>query len=150
MRTDVARRHVGVGVDPRPIGEPLALHHPRPVDPFPHRVTRLPTAFARQRLVFHGRDFEMDVNPIEQRPRNAREIALHHHRAARAGVVRIAEPAAGTGIHRRGEHEARRIRETHRRARDGHHAVFHRLAQHLEHVLAEFRQLVEKEHSAMR
>jgi hypothetical protein len=40
----------------------------------------------------------MDVDPIEQRPGHAGEIALHDERAASAGVVRIAEPAARTSL----------------------------------------------------
>ena len=150
MRPDIARRHVRVGVDPRPIGKSLALHGARPVHALAHCFARLSAVCAGQGAILHRGNFEMDIDPIEERPRDAREIALHVESSAGAGVMWVAKPAAGTGIHRRGEHEARRIRETHRRARDGHHAVFHRLAQHLEHVLAEFRQLVEKEHSAMR
>jgi len=57
----------------------------------------------------------------------------------------LAERQRNFRIHRRRQHEARRIAEAHRRARDGHHAVLHRLAQHLEHVLAKLGQLVEEQ-----
>ncbi len=92
----------------------------------------------------------MNVDAIEQRARHAGEIPLHDDRTARARVVRIAEPAARTGIHRRCQHEARWIREAHCGARDRYDAVLHRLAQHLEHVLAELGQLVQKQHAAVR
>src|SRR2546426_9528911 len=52
---------------------------------------------------------EVDVDPVEQRTRDAGEIALDTERPADAIVLGIAEVAAGTGIHRRGEHEASEI-----------------------------------------
>ena len=128
MRANIARRHVRVGIDPGPVREPLALHHARPIHPLAHRRTRLATTFARESLVLHRRHFQMDVDAIEERPRDPRQVSLHDDRSACAIVVRIAEPAAGAGIHRGGQHEARRVGQAHRRARDRHDAILHRLA----------------------
>src|SRR2546422_4549569 len=65
-------------------------------------------------------------------------------------MMRVPEIPAGTRIHRRGEHEAGGIAEAHRRTRDRDHPVFHRLAQHLEHVLTELGELVQEQHAAVR
>src|SRR2546425_13149277 len=92
----------------------------------------------------------MDVDAVEQWAGDAGEVALHAEGPADAIVLRIAEVAAGARIHRRREHEPRRIREAHGGARDGYDAVLHRLAQHLEHVLAELGQLVQEQHAAVR
>ena len=62
----------------------------------------------------------------------------------------VAEVAARAGVHRRDELEARGKIRLARGARDGDAARFERLAQHLEHVAAEFRQLVEEEHAVVR
>ncbi len=146
---DVARRHVRVGVHARPTHEPPALHHPRPVHALAHRFAGLAPTLVGERPVLHGGDLEVNVDAVEQRPRDAREIALHADRAAGARVLRIAVVAARAGVHRRRQHEARRIAQAHRRPRDGHHPVLHRLAQHLEHVLAKLGQLIEEQHAAV-
>src|SRR5439155_27303652 len=54
--------------------------------------------------------------PVEQRTRDAGEIALDAERPADAIVLGIAEVAAGTRIHRRGEHETRGIAEADRKS----------------------------------
>src|SRR2546430_2350707 len=131
-RPDVACRHVRVRIDPGPAGESLPLHHTRAIHPLPHRRARLAPALIRERAVLHRRHLEVDVDPVEQRTRDAGEIALDAERPADAIVLGIAEVAAGTGIHGRGEHEASGVAEAHRRPRDRHDAVLHRLAQHLE------------------
>jgi hypothetical protein len=57
---------------------------------------------------------------------------------------------AGAGIHRGDEHEVRRVGDGRLRTRDRHDSVLDRLAQHFQHLLAELRQLVQKEHTPMR
>ncbi len=61
----------------------------------------------------------------------------------------IAGKAARTRIHRADQHEAGREDGRARRARDRDAPLFERLAQHLEHVPAELRHLVEEEHAVM-
>jgi hypothetical protein len=58
-----------------------------------------------------------------------------------AASARIAGPAAGAGIHRRDQLEARRELGLARCARHRHLAGFERLAQHLEHAAVPFRHL---------
>src|SRR2546430_1827610 len=93
MRADVARRHVRVGIDPRPVGEPLTLHRACAIHPLAHGLARFSSAFRRERLVPHRRNLEMDVDAIEQWARDARQIALHDQRSTGARVMRIADPA---------------------------------------------------------
>ena len=65
-------------------------------------------------------------------------------------ATRSPSVAARTRIHRRDELELRRKLRLARRARDRDAARFERLAQHLEHVAVELRQLVEEQHAVMR
>ena len=57
--------------------------------------------------------------------------------------------AAGAGVHGRHQREARRVGDAPGRPRQRHLAVLDRLAQRLEHVAAELRQLVEEEHAVV-
>src|SRR5436309_12366922 len=63
---------MGIGVDPRTAREPVPLDHPRPVHPLAHRRARLAAALVGQGAVLHRGDFEVDVDPVEQRSRDAR------------------------------------------------------------------------------
>ncbi len=55
MRADVPRHHVGVRVDAGPVGEALALDHPRLVDPLPHHRARLGPALVGESTTGTGR-----------------------------------------------------------------------------------------------
>ena len=68
----------------------------------------------------------------------------------RQAIARIAGVAAAARVHRRDQHEARRIGDAVVGARDRDLAGFERLAQRVEHLRLEFRQLVEKQHAVMR
>ena len=61
----------------------------------------------------------------------------------------IAEVSAGTGIHRGGQHESRRKRNRDGSARNGHRAIFERLAHHFQHVALKFGKLVKKQDTIM-
>src|SRR3989442_1025991 len=127
-RADVARGHVRVGIDAQPVREPLPLRRARPVHPLPHGLARLAAALVRQRAVLHGGHLEMDVDAVEQGPRNAGEGTLHTERSPDTIVLRIAEVAARARIHRRGEHEARGSVEAHLRENGGEPSGEHRFA----------------------
>src|SRR5229473_8589194 len=92
-RADVARRHVRVGVHAGAVGKPVALRGSRPVHPLPHGLARLAAALVRQRAVLHGGHLEVDVDAVEQGPRNAGEVTLHTERSADTIVLWIAEVA---------------------------------------------------------
>jgi len=62
----------------------------------------------------------------------------------------VGQVAARARIQGRDEHDLGRKRERGLRAADGDHTVLQRLAQHLQRVAVELRQLVEKEDAVMR
>jgi len=95
-----------------------------------------------QLFILHGRDFDVDVDAVEQRARDFRDVALDHGRGTHAVAGFVVEVAAGAGVHGCGEHEARGEAERHGGAGYGDGAVFERLAQDFEDVAGEFRQLV--------
>jgi len=109
-------------------------------------------AFARQRDAFgnftatfgrrrqdqvgggHRRHFDMQVDAIEQWSGYARLVigAAARIRSAPAGKARLIGFAAAARIHRRDQHETRRIGDAVIGARDRYLAGFERLAQRIE------------------
>ncbi len=104
---------------------------------------------AAQFFVFHRGDFDVDVDAVEQRAGNFRDVTLDLHRRAVAFARGIAEESAGARVHRGGEHEARRKIHGKRGAGDRDAAVFERLAHDFQHVALKFRQLVEKQNAVV-
>ena len=83
-------------------------------------------------------------------PGDAAAVARDALGRAAAAAAAVAAMPAGTGVHRRDQLEARRELRLARGARDRHAPGFERLAQHLEHVAVELRQLVEEQHAVVR
>ena len=94
-------------------------------------------------------DLHVQVDAVEERSREPGAVALDHQRRAGAVVLGIAQIAAGAGIHSRHQHEGGGIGEAHRRTADTDLAVLQGLAQHLQDVLFEFRQFVQKQHAVV-
>ena len=82
-------------------------------------------------------------------PRPGSGTARRRAGAQRQAMGRVAEVAAGTGVHGRREHETCRKGEAHGGPAQRDDAVLQRLAQHLEHVPAELGQLVQEQHAAV-
>src|SRR5712675_1939112 len=61
-----------------------------------------------QALELHARNVYMQVQTIEQRTRNPGAIPLHLISSAATSIVRVAEIATRTRVHRRDQLEARR------------------------------------------
>ena len=119
MLFDLARRHSGVAVClAHPLAKPLLLPFARRADALANRGGIFLRAFAGDVAIFHRRHFDVQIDAIEQRTGNALAITLHLHRAATAFAFQIAEISAGTGIHRRDEHELGRKSDTAGGARD--------------------------------
>jgi hypothetical protein len=99
----------------------------------------------------HRRHLDMQVDAVDQRAGNACLIIGGTARIgpAPAGIADIVGVAAAARIHRRYQHEARRIGGAMIGAYDRHFAGFQRLAQRIEHLGLEFRQLVEEKHAVM-
>lgn len=87
---------MGVGVDPALPLEPRSLNCPCPLDPAANDGASLVLVLADQVAIRDRRNFQMDVDPVEQRARDPRAIPLYGKRTAAAGMDRIAEVAAGT------------------------------------------------------
>ena len=94
----------------------------------------------------------MQVDAVEQRAGQPRLIfgGAARVRPAPAGKARIAGAAAAARVHRGDQHEARRIGDAVIGARDRDLAGLQRLAQRVERLRREFRQLVEEQHAVMR
>ena len=74
----------------------------------------------------------MQIDPVEERAGDALAITLDLGGAATAFAFQIAEVSAGTGIHRRHEHELGWKSDRARGARDRDPAVLKRLAHDFE------------------
>ena len=70
-------------------------------------------------VVTHARYLDVQIDPIEKRPRDARAVAQNLLRGTPAGAGRIAESPAWTGIHGRHELESGREARLAACARDG-------------------------------
>ena len=91
----------------------------------------------------------MQVQPVEQRPRETGRVARHRGVVAAAVAAREA-PAARARV--RGRHELQARREDGARARPGHHdlAFLQHLAQRLQAAALELGELVEEEDAVVR
>ena len=100
-------------------------------------------AFARRRRQqFVGgqlRHLDVQVDAVQQRPRQAPLIACDLVGRAAAGRLALAQVAAGAGVHRGHELEARREFRPPARTRHGDGAGLERLAQGFEHAAVELR-----------
>src|SRR2546426_2669015 len=100
------RRHLRVGVHFFLLRVTLQLRLPRPYHALPHAVRVFRHMLASQFLVLHRGDFDVDVNTVQQRTGDFRDVALDQRRCAMAFARRVSEKTAGTRIHRGGQHEA--------------------------------------------
>src|SRR5690606_8882171 len=96
---DLSRTHVGVGIEARRVAEPLQLPLPCRLDSLPDRRTRLRRGAIHEICIRHRWHAQMDVHPVEQRPADPRQVALHRLRRTTAGPCRVTRMSAGTGVH---------------------------------------------------
>ena len=108
----VARGHVGVGVQATAVAEALPLTDPGPLHSQSHGGAGFLGVRAHQVVVGHRRHLEVDVDPVQQGTGDAGAVALDVHVGTPAGVDAVAEVAAGAGVHGGGEHETCRKTET--------------------------------------
>ena len=104
----------------------------------------------RQRVGRQRRHLDLQIDPIQQRPGDARPVACDLIGGAATFAARMAEVAAGAGIHRRNELKSCRKGRLARGPRDMNFPRLERLAQHLEHLAIPLGELVEKQYSVMR
>jgi hypothetical protein len=91
----------------------------------------------------------VQVDAVEERPRQSPAVALDRRRAARTLAQLRAGPAARARVGRGDEQEAAREPQGRRRAPDDHLALLERLAQGLDRRALELGQLVEEQHAAV-
>ena len=101
-----------------------------------------------KRGVFNRLHSNLQVDSVEQRTGQTVQILLNG--SLGAGAAFRAVPAAFAGIHRGNELKPCRIRHLTGDTRDGNSAVLKRLAQGFEHIAAEFRKFIQKQHTAVR
>lgn len=132
--------------------EPLGLHGARRRDP--RRDFLASFRWRRQHEIGRadGGHFDVEVDAVEERPRQPRLIVGDAARigAALAGEARVIGAAAAARVHRGDELKARRIGDAVVGAGDRDLAGFDRLPERIEHLRLEFGKLVEEEHAAMR
>src|SRR6266545_99394 len=136
------------GIDARPgAGQALRLTAACQLDPGADHRRRL-AASRRELGVGDGPHFEMQIDPVEEGPRETRQIPLPLARRADARIEGGAAASAVVG----GAHQlkARGEGRASGGAGDDYAAVLERLAQGFEHALRELGQLVEEEHPQVR
>src|SRR3954463_13994821 len=150
MLLDLARAHSSVAIYFRIGVKTALLFLARGLDPLTNRDGIFFGARARNVAVFDGGDFDMEIDPIEERAGDALAIPLDLGRPAAAFAFQIAEVSAGTWIHRCDEHEFRR--ESDASGSTGHRnfPILKRLTHNFEGRAFELGQLVEKENAVMR
>ena len=98
-----------------------------------------------QHLAGQLRHLDLEVDAVEDRRGDAVAMALLLLGRALAVVAQVAVVALRAGVHRGDELEVGREFRLPRRPRDGDRARLQRFAQHLQHALFEFGELVEEE-----
>lgn len=146
VHSNLACRHLGVGEDLfagnlEPGSLAVASSH--------HAGANLGGTFgggpSAQLLILDGRNFDMNIDAVEERPGDFGDVPLDHGWGAEAFPRLVVEISTGAGIHGGGQHEARGEGERHGSACDGHGVVFKRLAHDFEYVAGKLGQLVEEE-----
>ncbi len=141
--------HLRVAPDARSL-EALLLDFPRPRHAQGYLGRTLGLAPVSEIAVLDGGHLYVDVDPVQERPGNPGTVTVDHERRARALVYRVGKVAAWAGVHSGDQHDAGGIGNRGERAGDGDAAVLHWLTQHLENVLLELGEFIQKEHPVMR
>ena len=102
-----------------------------------------------QRRRWHGGNFDLQVDTVEQRAGQATAIAQHGVRRAAATAGSMPQVAARAGIHGGDQLKAGRKLGLAGRARNADDARFHGLAQDIEDPALEFGDFIEKQHTAV-
>lgn len=95
--TNMAGGHLGVGVNFRPF-EALALPLAGSFNPAGYGGGAFTVGPLSQVAVFYRRDFDVNVDPIQQRAGNAGAVAVNIARSAGAGMIGVAQKTARAGV----------------------------------------------------
>src|SRR5207253_1156435 len=128
----------------------LPLDLPRAEDLLAHARGRAAVLLAAKLPVWHRRHLDVDVDPVDQRPADAREVLLDLRLRTLALAAGIGVVPARTRIHRGNQHEPRRKHDRRVRSGDRDDAVFKRLAEGLQYRAGELGELIEKQKPMVR
>ncbi len=117
----------------------------RTVNLVAHRLRCLARPVAAQFHVRHCRDFNVNVNAVEQRAADLAQITLYRSGVAPAFARGIAVEPARARIHGRDQHEARGETKRHVRSRNGDRTFFEWLPQQLENVARKLWKFVQEQ-----
>ena len=105
---------------------------------------------AAQFFVSDGRNFDVQIDAIEQRSAHFAQVALDDRAGAAAFARRIGEVSAGARIHGGDQNEVGGKGQRHVGARQRDRGFFQRLAQHLQNVARELGQLIQEQNAVVR
>ena len=117
------------------VGKPRRLSRSRRLDACMDRRGWLPAAIVAELLKRDARDFDVNVDPVEQRAGEALLVAADHHRAARAGMFGIAPIITRARILGSDQHEIRREGQAALGAADRDDFVFQGLPEYFLYVV---------------
>jgi len=136
---DLFARHVGVALEIRAF-EARLLQSARIDDAGADHFGGFAGAAGVEHFVLREtRDFDVDVDAVQEGTGDALQIFLDHLLAARTGFDGVAEVAAGTGVHGGDHHDAGGVGHGAGDAGNRDVAVFQGLTQHFEDVATKFR-----------
>ena len=127
----------------------MALNRTGTHHPLPNGGTRFAWSRIRQFVERHRHDFHLQIDTIEQRPRNTTEILPNLPRSTCTLFSRMVVIATRARIHGCDKHESGRIVHMVLGSRNRDMPIFQWLTHHLQHLSAEFRKLIEKQHTVM-
>src|ERR1700731_3436694 len=99
------RRHSCIATGLGIAFETVLLTFARPRNTFANRLGTFLRTLTRHIAIFDRRNFNVQIDAVEQRTGNALAITMHPHRATATFAFQIAEVPTGTRIHRGYEHE---------------------------------------------
>src|SRR5437868_3555534 len=149
MPFDLARTHPGVAVHFRVGMETGTLCLARLLDAVADRGGIFFSPRAGDVSVLDGRNFDMKIDPVQERAGDALAITLNHDGTTTAFAFQVAEVTARTRIHRGDEHEFRGKSNAARGAGDSNLAILERLPHDFEGGTLELREFIEKEDAVM-
>lgn len=124
------------------MGETPVLSSPRVHDLGAHRFAAGAVSFVGQFFVGDGRNFDMDVDPVEQRSADFPHVALDLRNRAMTFAPRVVAIAAGAGVQRGNEHEIGGKCRAIQGPRNGDRSVFQRLPHHFQRAAVELREFI--------
>jgi hypothetical protein len=128
----------------------LILNIPRSLHTSTHALGRLPHPISTELFVIHARDFNMNVNPVQQRAGNSLLVFGNQCWRAGAGLLCITIKPTWAGVHRGDKLKIRGKCERAFCTADGDHLIFHGLTQHFKDARAELGELIQEQNASVR